>query len=152
MTAELVLRGEFDVLHPLAVRVHQHAMRGVPTEALRMADQAKVDFALINIELPGPNGIDAARELRRRHRDLPLVLMSLHESEVLRLARTTLATSCGLTTRAISNPAARALATPESESSTTRGRRTPRRCAANRYGSGAGLCSATSSPKTAAAK
>jgi len=55
-------------------------------EALRMADQAKVDFALINIELPGPNGIEAARELRRRHRDLPLVLMSVHDSAVLRLA------------------------------------------------------------------
>jgi diguanylate cyclase (GGDEF)-like protein len=40
VTAELVLRGEFDVLHPLAVRVHQHAMRGVPTEALRMADES----------------------------------------------------------------------------------------------------------------
>lgn len=39
VTAELVLRGEFDVLHPLAVQVHQHAMRGVPTEALRMADE-----------------------------------------------------------------------------------------------------------------
>jgi DNA-binding NarL/FixJ family response regulator len=55
-------------------------------EALRLADQAKVDFALINIELPGPNGIEAARELRRRHRELPLVLMSIHDSEVLRLA------------------------------------------------------------------
>ena len=55
-------------------------------EALRLADQAKVDFALINIELPGPNGIEAARELRRRHHKLPLVLMSIHDSEVLRLA------------------------------------------------------------------
>ena len=55
-------------------------------EALRLAGQARLDFALINIELPGENGIEAARELRRRHQDLPLVLMSVHDSEVLRLA------------------------------------------------------------------
>lgn len=55
-------------------------------EALRMAGQAKLDFALINVELPGPNGIEAARELRKRYEDLPMVVMSVHESEALRLA------------------------------------------------------------------
>ena len=55
-------------------------------EALQLAGQAKLDFALINVELPGENGIEAARELRRRHQDLPLVLMSVHDSEILRLA------------------------------------------------------------------
>lgn len=55
-------------------------------EALRVAGQAKLDFALINVELPGRNGIEAVRELRKRYRDLPMVLMSIHESEALRLA------------------------------------------------------------------
>lgn len=55
-------------------------------EALEVARQAQLDFALINLELPGPNGIEAARELRKRYRELPLVVMSLHESEALRLA------------------------------------------------------------------
>ena len=55
-------------------------------EALRFAEQAIPDFALINLELPGLNGIEAARELRKRHRDLPLVVMSIHDSEALRLA------------------------------------------------------------------
>lgn len=55
-------------------------------EALQLAGQAKLDFALINVELPGENGIEAARELRRRHQHLPLVLMSVHDSEILRLA------------------------------------------------------------------
>jgi len=55
-------------------------------EALRCAAHGKLDFALINVELPGENGIEAARELRRRHHDLPLVLMSVHDSEILRLA------------------------------------------------------------------
>jgi len=55
-------------------------------EALRMAGEAKLDLALINVELPGPNGIEAARELRRLHHRLPLVLMSVQDSEILRLA------------------------------------------------------------------
>lgn len=55
-------------------------------EALRLAGQAKLDFALITVELPGENGIEAARELRRRHYKFPMILMSVHDSEVLRLA------------------------------------------------------------------
>jgi two-component system response regulator DesR len=55
-------------------------------EALRMAAGAKLDLALINVELPGPNGIEAARELRRLHQQLPLILMSVQDSEILRLA------------------------------------------------------------------
>jgi len=55
-------------------------------EALALAGQAKVDFALINLELPGPNGIEAVRELRKRYGSLAMVLMSVHESEALRLA------------------------------------------------------------------
>jgi DNA-binding NarL/FixJ family response regulator len=55
-------------------------------EALRLAEQATLDFALVNIELPGPNGIEAARELRRRYPDCRVVVMSVHDSEPLRLA------------------------------------------------------------------
>jgi DNA-binding NarL/FixJ family response regulator len=55
-------------------------------EALTLAGQAKVDFALINLELPGPNGIEAVRELRKRYGNLAMVLMSVHDSEALRLA------------------------------------------------------------------
>jgi DNA-binding NarL/FixJ family response regulator len=52
-------------------------------EALRLAGQAKLDLALINVELPGPNGIETARELRRRHPACAVVVMSLHDSEAL---------------------------------------------------------------------
>jgi DNA-binding NarL/FixJ family response regulator len=55
-------------------------------EALRAAEQATLDFVLINIELPGSNGIEAARALRSRYSDLRLVVMSVHDSEVLRIA------------------------------------------------------------------
>lgn len=59
-------------------------------EALRLAGQADLEFALVNAELSGTDGknagIEGIRELRRRHPHLPLILMSLHDSEALRLA------------------------------------------------------------------
>lgn len=55
-------------------------------EALRRAAESPLDFALVNVELPGPNGIETARELRRRHPRCPVVVMSVQDSEALRLA------------------------------------------------------------------
>lgn len=55
-------------------------------EALRRAGEAPLDFALVNVELPGPNGIETTRELRRRHPRCPVVVMSVQDSEALRLA------------------------------------------------------------------
>lgn len=55
-------------------------------EALRLADQAQLDLILVNLELPGPNGIEATRALRKRHPDCPVVVMSMTDSEALRLA------------------------------------------------------------------
>jgi DNA-binding NarL/FixJ family response regulator len=55
-------------------------------EALRLADQAQLDLILVNLELPGANGIEATRALRKRHPDCPVVVMSVTDSEALRLA------------------------------------------------------------------
>src|SRR5437667_12083663 len=55
-------------------------------EALRLADQAQLDLILVNLELPGPNGIEATRALRKRHPDCPVVVMSVTDSEALRPA------------------------------------------------------------------
>ena len=55
-------------------------------EALRAAEQATLDLALIDFELPGANGIEAARALRRRHPRSRIVVMSVADSEALRLA------------------------------------------------------------------
>lgn len=41
---------------------------------------------LVNFELPGLNGIEAARELRRRYPQCPVVVMSVNDSEALRTA------------------------------------------------------------------
>lgn len=76
-------------------------------EALRHAEQVVLDFALVNAELPGANGvnagIEAVRELRKRYRSLPLVMMSLHDSEPLRLAAMDAGADAFVTKRELTN-------------------------------------------------
>ena|SRR5690348_10772049 len=55
-------------------------------EALERAGNAPLDFALVNVELPGPNGIETTRELRRRYPRCAVVVMSMQDCEPLRLA------------------------------------------------------------------
>jgi DNA-binding NarL/FixJ family response regulator len=55
-------------------------------EAITCAEQAKVDLVLMNLELPGPNGIEATRALRKRWPACPVVVMSVNDSEALRSA------------------------------------------------------------------
>ena len=55
-------------------------------EALQAAGQAALDFALVNLELPGPNGIEVARALRRACPGCRIVVMSVNDSEALRIA------------------------------------------------------------------
>ena len=55
-------------------------------EALRLAEQAVLDLALINLELPGPNGIEATRLMRKRHPACRVVVMSVNDSMALRIA------------------------------------------------------------------
>ena len=55
-------------------------------EALTLAGQAPLDLILVNLELPGPNGIEAARALRLRHPACRVVVMSVNDSVALRIA------------------------------------------------------------------
>jgi DNA-binding NarL/FixJ family response regulator len=55
-------------------------------EALLAAEQAALDLALVNMELPGSNGIEAARALRTRWPGCRVVIMSLSDSAALRIA------------------------------------------------------------------
>ena len=55
-------------------------------EALRLAEQANLDLALVNLELPGANGIEAARALRKRYPECRVVVMSVTDSMSLRIA------------------------------------------------------------------
>ena len=55
-------------------------------EALACAGEAELDLVLMNLELPGPNGIEATRALRKRHPRCPVIVMSVNDSEALRTA------------------------------------------------------------------
>src|SRR3954469_25531117 len=55
-------------------------------EALPLAGQASLDLILVHLELPGSNGIEAARALRQRHPACRLVVMSVNDSFALRPA------------------------------------------------------------------
>jgi DNA-binding NarL/FixJ family response regulator len=55
-------------------------------EALDCASKEKLDLVLMNMELPGPNGIEATRALRRKYPACPVVVMSVNDSEALRTA------------------------------------------------------------------
>ena len=53
-------------------------------EALVHAGHSVPDLVLMNLELPGPNGIEATRALRRLCPSCPVVIMSVNDSEALR--------------------------------------------------------------------
>jgi DNA-binding NarL/FixJ family response regulator len=55
-------------------------------EALAFADEAPPDLVLMNLELPGPNGIEATRALRKRQPQCAVIVMSVNDSEALRTA------------------------------------------------------------------
>ena len=55
-------------------------------EALKLAEQAPLDLILVNLELPGANGIEAARALHGRHPGCRIVVMSVNDSVALRIA------------------------------------------------------------------
>ena len=55
-------------------------------EALARAEEAPLDLVLMNLELPGPNGIEATRALRTRQPHCPVIVMSVNDSEALRTA------------------------------------------------------------------
>ena len=55
-------------------------------EALACAAQAPLDLVLVNLELPGPNGIEATRALRKQQPRCAVIVMSVNDSEALRTA------------------------------------------------------------------
>lgn len=59
---------------------------GSMAEALACTDAGPVDLILMNLELPGPNGIEATRALRKRYPQCSVVIMSVNDSEALRTA------------------------------------------------------------------
>lgn len=55
-------------------------------EALTLAGQAPLDLILVNLELPGTNGLETARALRQLDPACRVVVMSVNDSVALRIA------------------------------------------------------------------
>lgn len=53
-------------------------------EALALAQDVALDLVLVNLELPGGNGIEATRALRSRFPRCRVVVMSVNDSAALR--------------------------------------------------------------------
>jgi DNA-binding NarL/FixJ family response regulator len=52
-------------------------------EAFRLIDDTDADACLIDLFMPGMSGVEAVRELRTRHPDLIVIVMTGHDEEEL---------------------------------------------------------------------
>jgi RNA polymerase sigma factor (sigma-70 family) len=50
-------------------------------EALEMVEKLQPDAVLMDISMPRMNGIEATKELKKRHPDLPVLILSMYDSD-----------------------------------------------------------------------
>ena len=81
-----IRRGVQTILHPFPEwEFCGEAENG--KEAIRMAGQLKPEVIIMDISMPGLNGIEATRAIRKAQPDVKIVLLTLHDSsELLRIA------------------------------------------------------------------
>jgi len=50
-------------------------------EVLSMVEALKVDSVVLDITMPGKNGLDVLKELKRKHPQLPVLVLSMHPED-----------------------------------------------------------------------
>ncbi len=74
-----IRRGVQTILHPFPEwELCGEADNG--NDAIRMADELKPEFIIMDVSMPGVNGIEATRVIRKTQPDVKIVLLTLHES------------------------------------------------------------------------
>ena len=59
-------------------RGHQVDTAASPSDALEIAERGSYDVALLDLKMPGMDGIELMHEIRGRHVDLPVVILTGH--------------------------------------------------------------------------
>jgi DNA-binding NarL/FixJ family response regulator len=74
-----IRRGVQTILHPFPEwELCGEADNG--NDAIRMADELKPEVIIMDVSMPGVNGIEATRVIRKTQPDVKIVLLTLHES------------------------------------------------------------------------
>lgn len=74
-----IRRGVQTILHPFPEwEVCGEADNG--NDAMRMVDELKPEVIIMDVSMPGLNGIEATRAIRKTHPDVKIVFLTLHES------------------------------------------------------------------------
>jgi DNA-binding NarL/FixJ family response regulator len=65
--------------HDLNLQVVGEASNG--DEVLEMVERLRLDAVVLDITMPGKNGLEVLKELKRRHPDLPVLVLSMHPED-----------------------------------------------------------------------
>jgi DNA-binding NtrC family response regulator len=80
----LIVDDEMELVETLVARLKRRGIeaRGSPSgrEALELVASGKFDVALVDVKMPGINGIELVRLLKERIPELPVVMLTGHGS------------------------------------------------------------------------
>lgn len=89
------------------IKVVQEASDGF--EALEQLSQELPDIVILDIGMPGRNGLDVLKDIRERHADLPVLMLSMHPEDRFAIRAIRAGASGYLTKSSVSEELVRAI-------------------------------------------